>query len=144
MDITKPKDLALLHKYCDEHNPDLVMIGPLYRLTQGAITNDDDAAPVLAALDTLRDRGMALLIEAHAGKSDNGRGERNLAPRGSSALLGWPEFGMGLAPVPKTDGKQAQLVRWRGVREERLWPHRLVKATTGLQWQIPDEGNWNR
>lgn len=142
-DITKPRDLAKLHKYIDRHKPDIVMIGPLYRLVPGSITNDDDAAPVLTALDTIRDRGIALLIEAHAGKSDNGKGARNLAPRGSSALLGWPEFGLGLQPA-RGKPLEAELVPWRGNREERLWPHRLVKASTGLPWQIPDEGNWNR
>lgn len=134
LDITKSRDLSSLHQAVDEVKPDLVMIGPLYRLTPGAIQTDDEAAPVLAALDTLRDRDLALLIEAHAGKAIGDRGERNLAPRGSSALLGWPEFGLGLRPV-KGKPDEAELVRWRGDREERMWPKRLRRSRQGLPWQ---------
>lgn len=132
MDITQPDVLMGLHELVDRVRPDLVMIGPLYRLTRGSINDDDEAAPVLAALDTLRDRGLALLIEAHAGKSTNRAGERQLAPRGSSALLGWPEFGLGMR-----DGKagEVELVRWRGDRDERQWPRRLKKSAAGMPFQ---------
>ncbi|QUY60865.1 DnaB domain protein helicase domain protein [Gulosibacter molinativorax] len=131
-DITRPDELMRLHTMVDKVKPDVIMIGPLYRLTAGAIQTDDEAAPVLAALDTLRDRGIALLIEAHAGKATSKSGERKLSPRGSSALQGWPEFGLGLAPGK---GNEVELVRWRGDREERMWPKRLVKSTTGLPFQ---------
>lgn len=134
LDVTRAQDLQMLHTAVDKTNPDIVMIGPLYRLTSEAIQTDDEAAPVLAALDTLRDRGLALLIEAHAGKAVSGSGERNLAPRGSSALLGWPEFGLGLRPVKGKPG-EAELVRWRGDREERMWPRKLRKSTSGMPWQ---------
>lgn len=139
LDVTRPRDLAFLHEACDRVQPDVVMIGPLYRLTSQAIQTDDEAAPVLAALDTLRDRGVALLIEAHAGKSVSGSGERNLAPRGSSALLGWPEFGLGLRPV-RGSRTEAELVRWRGDREERRWPRTLTKSATGMPWQDAGTG----
>lgn len=133
-DITRPDSLMRLHSMVEVAKPDMMMIGPLYRLTSGAIQTDDEAAPVLAALDTLRDRGLALLIEAHAGKATSKSGERKLAPRGSSALQGWPEFGFGLAPV---NGKpnEVEVVRWRGDREERMWPKRLVKSPHGLPFQ---------
>ncbi|MFD2757082.1 AAA family ATPase [Gulosibacter faecalis] len=135
IDITRPDELMQIHQLVDRVNPDIVMIGPLYRLTKGAINDDDEAAPVLAALDTLRDRGLALLIEAHAGKSMSKTGERQLAPRGSSALLGWPEFGMGLRVTPKGKPGEVDLVRWRGDREERMWPKRLIKSSNGLPFQ---------
>ena len=96
--------------------------------------SDDDAAPLLAALDTLRDRDVALVIEAHAGKATSDKGERNLAPRGSSALLGWPEFGLGLRPV-KGKPHEIELIRWRGDREERMWPRKLKKSADGLPFQ---------
>jgi replicative DNA helicase len=131
MDITRDKDLARIHHVLDAQQPDLVVIGPLYRLVPRALQTDDDAAPVLAALDTIRDRGIALLIEAHAGHSIGKGGVRDLRPRGSSALLGWPEFGMGMRGIG-TEG-YADLVPWRGNREERDWPQRLRKAD-GHRW----------
>jgi RecA-family ATPase len=131
MDITRDKDLARIHHLLDAQQPDLVIIGPLYRLVPRALQTDDDAAPVLAALDTIRDRGISLLIEAHAGHALGKGGTRDMRPRGSSALLGWPEFGLGMRGIG-TEG-YADLVPWRGNREERDWPQRLRKAD-GFRW----------
>lgn len=122
VDITADRDLARIHREVDACQPDLVVIGPLYRLTPRAIQNDDDAAPLLAALDTIRDRGIALLMEAHAGHAVGKGGTRDLRPRGSAALLGWPEFGYGMKGVASG---YAELVRWRGDRDERRWPLNL-------------------
>jgi len=131
MDITRDKDLSRIHQLLDALQPDLVIIGPLYRLVPRAIQTDDDAAPVLAALDTIRDRGCALMMEAHAGHAIGKGGVRDLRPRGSSALLGWPEFGFGMRGIG-AEG-YADLVPWRGQREERDWPARLRKAD-GFRW----------
>ena len=100
-----------------------MVIGPLYRLVPTGINNDEEAAPLIAALDTLSDRGLALLMEAHAPKGQNG--ERFLAPRGSAALMGWPEFGFGLAPQ---ENGSVKVSRWRGDRDQnRDWPDTLWK-----------------
>jgi replicative DNA helicase len=129
IDITRPQDLGMIHRLVDEEQPDILLIGPLYKLVPRSIKDDDDAAPVIAALDSLRDRNVAMLIEAHAGHAQSSRGERDLRPRGSSALLGWPEFGLGI-----TRGKEAihgsipfEVIRWRGDRDQRAWPERLFR-----------------
>lgn len=123
MDLRKDRDLGLVHKLVDHHQPEILVIGPLYRLVPTGINNDEEAAPLIAALDTLSDRGLALLMEAHAPKGQNG--ERFLAPRGSAALMGWPEFGFGLAP--NEDGS-VKVSRWRGDRDQnRDWPDTLWK-----------------
>lgn len=129
VDITRDRDLAKIHSLCDAQQPDVLVIGPLYRLTPRAINTDDEASPLLAALDTIKDRGIALLIEAHAGKSiiENGGG-RNMAPRGSSALLGWPEFGYGMRRVDATSDFYCDFLPWRGARDERAWPSRMKRA----------------
>jgi replicative DNA helicase len=126
MDIRKDKDLGLIHRLVDEHEPEILFIGPIYKLTPTAIKNDEEAAPVIAALDSLRDRGLVLIIEAHAPKMQNG--QRDLAPRGSAALMGWPEFGFGLAPSEAND-EMADVVRWRGDREQgRDWPKTMMRG----------------
>lgn len=130
IDITRDRDLARIHQLLDALQPDLVTIGPLYRLVPRALQTDDDTAPVLAALDTIRDRGCAVLIEAHAGHALGKGGIRDLRPRGSSSLLGWPEFGYGMRSV--SEGI-ADFVPWRGNREERDWPQRL-KRSDGFRW----------
>jgi hypothetical protein len=75
----------------------------------------------------LRDRGLCLIMEAHAGKATNMEGDRDLRPRGSAALLGWPEFGFGLKPVTG-DPEKVQLARWRGDRDGRAWPKIIRKG----------------
>lgn len=139
MDIRSSRDLGMVHRLVDENEPDILFIGPIYRLSPTAINNDEEAAPVIAALDSLRDRGLVLVMEAHAPKGQGG--ERNLAPRGSAALTGWPEFGFGLAPFTEEqesrNGQGAEVQRWRGERDRRRrWPRQLLKwnADTSLPW----------
>jgi len=136
IDITKGSHLSDIHRLIDEHKPDMLMIGPLYKLVPKAINNDDDAAPLIVALDSLRERGLTLIMEAHAGKASNLEGERDLRPRGSAALLGWPEFGFGLRPVVG-EPEVIQLSRWRGDRDERLWPRKMRRG--GMWPWMPEE-----
>lgn len=148
IDITRDRDLARIHYELDATQPDMLIIGPLYRLVPRALQTDDDTAPVLAALDTIRERGVTLLIEAHAGHAIGGGGKRNLRPRGSSSLLGWPEFGYGLASIA---GGYADVVPWRGDRDERDWPTRIRHDRDKVrwipvedEWSPPQEATWNR
>lgn len=127
IDITKGSHLGEIHRLIDRHKPDVVFIGPLYKLVPKAINNDDDAAPLIVGLDSLRERDVALVMEAHAGKSLGEFGKRDLRPRGSSALLGWPEFGMGLQPTDDNPDV-VQIVKWRGDRDERAWPKYLMRG----------------
>lgn len=131
IDISSEKWLGAVHRLIDENKPDLLAIGPLYKMARSAMNTDDDVAPVLAALDSIRERGVALLIEAHAGHSLSGEGgQRNLRPRGSSALLGWPEMGFGLR-LDKDEPDVTIIERWRGDRDERTWPERIKR---GGEW----------
>lgn len=128
LDVTRDSHLGQIHRLLDRHEPDVLFIGPLYRLTPRAITNDDDAAPLLTALDTIRDRSIAMVMEAHAGHALGVGGERDLRPRGSAALMGWPEFGKGIR-LNRDEGDDIyDVVSWRGDREERAWPNRLRRG----------------
>lgn len=135
LDITRDRDLAEIHHLLDAMSPDMCVLGPMYRLAPRGVNSDDEAGPVLAALDTIRDRGVALLIEAHAGHAIGGDGRRNFRPRGSSALLGWPEFGYGMADI---GGGCCDLLPWRGDRDERAWPTRLRRAQHMCWKEIDD------
>lgn len=108
--------------------PDLVVIGPLYKM-QGGRPNDEETSRDLAKwLDRLRgEHGFALVIEAHTAKAT---GETR--PSGSSTWLRWPEFGVYLA----ADGS---LVHWRGQREERAWPPALTRSEAS---PVPGEWLW--
>jgi replicative DNA helicase len=130
--LTRDAHLGQVHRLIDEFEPDVLFVGPLYRLTSRAINSDDDAAPLLSALDTLRDRGVALVMEAHAGHAVSSGGDREMRPRGSAALMGWPEFGMGIRQS-KVDPSTFDLVRWRGDRDQRNWP-RFMKRGGVWSW----------
>lgn len=128
IDITKDATLGEVHRLIDEHSPDVVAIGPLYKMVSTGINNDQEAAPLIMALDSLRDRGVALIMEGHASKGNSQNASRDLAPRGSAALMGWPEFGFGLHPDP-TDPDKTLVTKWRGDREAgRQWPRELYRG----------------
>lgn len=136
LNILDPSTLGAIHRKIDEHKPGIVFIGPLYRLAINMNT-DEQIAPVIAALDSIRDRGVALLVEAHAGHALGPGGVRDVRPRGSSALLGWPEFGFGIRK-DLTDGSGPNVfdfVAWRGAREQRDWPAQLRRGNR-------DQGDW--
>lgn len=127
IDITKDAALGAIHRLVDQNKPDIMFIGPIYKMVPNGINNDDDAAPLITALDSLRDRGLVLVMEGHSPKG-SGQQARDLSPRGSAALMGWPEFGFGLAP--DGDGTTAaQIQRWRGDRSQGTdWPKQLMKG----------------
>lgn len=124
-DVSEPRTIGAIHRLLDRLKPDLLFIGPLYRIAKG-VTKEEDAAGVLAALDEFRDRGVAMLIEAHAGHGLNDEKQRDMRPRGSSAVMGWPEFGLGVIAdkvLPKYYVKP-----WRGGRERRDWPTEMWRG----------------
>jgi len=136
LDFTRKSDVDEVHRLIDTFEPDLLYIGPLYKLVPKEISTDDDAAPLIVALDSLRERGLTMLMEAHAGHSKGSGGDRDLRPRGSSALMGWPEFGMGLR-LTDFDDSMVNVVKWRGDREVRDWPSRLRRGLNGEMPWVP-------
>lgn len=143
IDICRDADLSWVNRCLDATQPDLLIIGPLYKLAPRALQTDDHVAPVMAAIDSIRARGIAIAMEAHAGHGTK-NDERNMRPRGSAALMGWPEFGYGLRWNEVGD---VDMVAWRGDRDERQWPPRIRR---GGQWpwtavnpQASDE-DWQR
>lgn len=131
MDLSKPKDKLDLHALCQAYRPDLLVIGPAYKLYVGGSNQreEDLARIVTATLDGLRETfGFALILEHHSPHGQAGSSHRSVRPIGSSLWLRWPEFGFGLAPQPGTaiDDRQADVTHWRGARDERRWPAELV------------------
>jgi DnaB-like helicase N terminal domain/AAA domain len=129
LDLAADKDVSWLLRRVAAIVPDVVTIGPLYRLAPRALNDDSDAAPVIATLNMIRARGACVLLEAHSGHAIGAGGRRDLRPRGSSVFLGWPEFGYGIRSSDLEEAKMRRLVdmvSFRGDRDEREWPERLV------------------
>lgn len=134
LNLTSRQAVDQVHAWIDEYKPELLAIGPIYKMVPHSLNDEDDMAELLASLDEFRERGMTLIIEGHAGHGTDKYGEREFRPRGSSMMLGWPEFGLGIKPMEDDPG-MVDLVKWRGDREERPWPERLRRGAPGeLPW----------
>lgn len=139
IDLTTPADREWLMGLAAAVNPDLVVIGPIYKAANGDPTEEKSSKPVAVALDRLRvDIGCALLIEAHASKTLVGK-KRAIEPYGWSGWLRWPEFGLHLSA-------EGDLQEWRGGRDERDWPQMLKR---GGEWpwtpqRDSNEALWHR
>lgn len=138
LNLLKAESVSWLLREATEYQPHLIFIGPLYKVTGGRSLNDEEVAQrVIDALERLSDVSeAALLIEGHAGKGKDRSGNREWAVRGSSALMGWPSFGFGLAPGDERDLRSAELHSFRGGRETgRHWPRTLIE---GARWPWED------
>lgn len=128
IDLTRGADAEWLLERVHAHKPDVLYIGPFYRLHNSDINDETAARKTVSVLDAARTmgNGCVLLMEAHAGHGQNGS-QRALRPVGSSLLLRWPEFGFGLRRAKECDPADARpslvdLESWRGARDERDWP----------------------
>ncbi|MFD9630121.1 DnaB-like helicase N-terminal domain-containing protein [Streptomyces violascens] len=141
LDLTRPQDRSWVMRRVEEFKPELLVIGPIYRLHAGDPNSEELARKVSVVLDEARaTAGAAVFMEAHA-PHHNGFGQhRALRPVGSSLWMRWPEFGFGLRPVEDEksaeDGDGARgrrFLPWRGMRDERNWP-RFVRQGEKWPW----------
>jgi replicative DNA helicase len=140
LDLTRPSDRAWVMRRIEKIKPDVLIIGPVYRLHAGNPNDEELARKVSVVIDEARaTAGCTVLMEAHAPHGGN-IGPRSLRPLGSSLWMRWPEFGFGLRPVE--DEKSAQnvegargrrVVPWRGSRDERDWPQ-FIKQGEKWPW----------
>ncbi|MBA3361938.1 MAG: AAA family ATPase [Acidimicrobiia bacterium] len=124
LDLHGLEDQRWLTQKVEANRPDLLIIGPLYKLASGDPTAEEPAKAVSALVDRLRTvYGFAVVIEAHSPHGVQGvRGfSRTKRPYGASLWLRWPEFGLHL-------GDTGQLAHWRGARDERQWPSFLTRG----------------
>lgn len=131
IDLLGDPDRRWLAERVDANSPEILVIGPLYKMSEGDPTEERVARTVARCLDDLREHhGVALLIEAHQ-RHAAPRESRPERPYGASLWVRWPEFGLCLAP----DGR---LLHWRGPRDERAWPAALRRGGA-WPWTVSDE-----
>lgn len=123
LDLTSRPDRRWLAGIIAKAKPDVLWIGPLYKMMDDDPSDERTAKVVSTTLDDLRSRhGITLLMEAH---SPHGK---ELRPYGASLWKRWPEFGYGLRPAAKGKPYHADVEPWRGPRDEREWPARLKRG----------------
>ena len=124
LDLTGSDDQRWLEDRVRANRPDVLIVGPLYKLGDGDPTEEKVGKPIAMAFDRLRvTYDCAILIEAHSPHAQ-GSTRRPERPYGWSGWMRWPEFGLFVAP----DGA---LRHWRGARDEREWPSMLKR---GGEW----------
>lgn len=127
--VFEDRDVSWLMRVVRKVQPKLVAIGPLKNMVGGQDLNEERVA--VKACDVLNriraETGAALVVEAHASWESR---KVDWRPRGSSAIVGWPEFGFGMKPLSVKTPRAAELVTWRGARaESRYWPEFLAEGT---------------
>lgn len=144
MNLLSVNDRNWLASLCMNGQVELLVIGPIYRMSEGVPQRNDpggeeQARQITAAIDkVIAYTGAAVIIEAHAAHGT--QGHRDLRPFGSSVWLRWPDFGFGIAPITAEDGeKRFGLQHWRGDRSERQWPRMLIRNSTPWPW-VADMG----
>lgn len=137
IDVRQPADAQQLAAVIKAAAPDLIVGGPLYKMTvDGGERAEQLHSAVAAFWDRMRDKhGVALWLEAHAPMAQAGT-QRDLRPLGSGIWQRWPEFGISLRPDPE-DRRHLKIGRFRGDRDERQWPARLVRPAWGEPWRWP-------
>lgn len=138
MDPRRRHDRGELEREITLQRPDLVCIGPVYKMLHrraqkgGTESHEEATSPLLAIFDDLRIRhGFAMVIETHAPHND-------LRPYGSQQWESWPEIGIALRPDTQAMNTWA-LDRFRGDRMLTDWP---ATISYGSVW--PWVGTWGK
>jgi len=130
INLRSRSDRMKLESVIQHVKPDLVAIGPVYKIYQvNAHENDELAArEVMTTLDDLRTRyRFGLMMEHHAPKGTGAK--REMMPFGTSLWLRWPELGISMQPLTENDVSHMQVGRWRGDRLKNNWPKELRHST---------------
>lgn len=155
VDLTRT-DLGWLHQKAAAISPDLIVVGPVYKIMFGRDPKDEqDTLALLSALDDVRVRHRAAMIIEHHAPHGNGLGVRTTRPAGSSYWMRWATIGLGLKahdmremgyddpwgmPDWKNRPEYLDVDRWRFMRGRKSWPHMLVKGSTAdLPWMVYGE-----
>lgn len=113
--VSGPAFFSALSALAKEHNPDLVIINPIYLYAEGDITRSEFAQPFLLGLDYAnREEKWAYILIHHTGKPA-ARDKSGKRPEledwesaymgfGSSYLANWPRCTILLEPVPGQSG----------------------------------------
>lgn len=118
IDLAGTKDAKWLIERVDANRPDLLVIGPHYKLQDVDPNEEQPARQVIAVFDEIRERfGCAVILEAHTPHDG-----KTIRPYGASVWKRWPEFGFLLEEF-------GGIKWWRTPREEnRAWPRCLVRG----------------
>jgi replicative DNA helicase len=133
-DLRANADRAQLEADFARVRPDLVVIGPLYKMYRRdkSETDEEAAVSVQNVFDDMRTKfDFALILEHHAPKGVTSSA-REMIPFGSSAWLRWPEYGIAMLRKHEPGGeREVAIGRWRDDRIPSVWPQKIVPGSDG-------------
>lgn len=136
MNLASSEYEAALTRKFEDARPDFVVGGPLYKMVDLSLADENTSKALASALDRLRDQfHFAFIAEAHQVNESTAYNtstkafvrNRPTRPFGSSLWRRWPEYGFCLF----TDGT---IAHWRMGRRLRDWPHKLTRGDVWL-WE---------
>lgn len=128
LDLASKDDAQWLSNQVHRHKPDLLIIGPLYKMTNEDLSDNMASKLISNVLDQIRTHyHCTVLIEAHLRHAAPGH-PRPTRPYGASLWLRWPEFGLYLGPG-------GELKHWRNPRDKRPWPESFIRGDL-------EKGDW--
>lgn len=129
LDLTSRADALWLYDLLEANRPDLLCIGPAYKLHEAEEEKSSDVRQVLKVLDRIRTRyECAIWLETHAPHESFRKGAK-LRPAGSRLWLRWPEFVVTLEPRSAREDEDVwYLGHARTPRDSRPWPHQLLRG----------------
>jgi len=138
LNLLENEDRDFVMERVTAYKPDLIVIGPLYKLHNLDMNDERAAKSVISIMeDVVAVCGSALIMEAHAAHGL----PRQLRPRGSATLMGWPDYGFGIKPKdPKDPNSRGRVIveAWRGLRDETAWPQELIWGSQSeFPWVVP-------
>ncbi len=123
----------------DEYPVDIILGGPMYKMLDVSLADEDPSKALASALDRIRVKyDVAMVLEAHQvnetkaydGKKGGWVKDRRTSPFGSTVWRRWPEFGICLF-------RDGTLFHWRTPRSTRTWIPKLRYDGDTWLWQ-PD------
>lgn len=135
--INTPSGRAWLLERVEAHQPDLVCIGPLYKVVAGTLIKDEIALEITDTIDSVRDVcGSAVIVEHHPPLRQGQDQSREIRAFGSSVLVRWPNFSFGLEADADEEDPIYNWTPTRGSRSRgRPWPERLRHGNPGaFEW----------
>lgn len=143
--VGKGADRQFLTDAVETHRPDLLCIGPIYRMAHaGGDLDEATVGGIINYLNHLRvTYDLSVVTEAHpphgASDSNDPNQRRVLRPSGSSAWMRFPEVGRGLRYQQKASEALRRpvfkLEDWRGDRHPKMrFPRYLARATNDQVW----------
>jgi hypothetical protein len=134
-DLLNAQNAMSLLRSVEHDKPQLVYIGPVYKLHNDDPDKEIVVKKITGVLDAIREMGAALITEAHPNNQSQHGGP--MRPSGSGLWTWWPEFGMGLRLDPDSDDitRRCKLERWRIDRDENAWPlYVQASGDAALPW----------